>query len=79
MLKALLVQSMQEELTEDFIEENKHQVDWDFVSKYQVLSSLFIIKHLDLINLDKLSENKKMSISKSKLEALRVAKEMVFY
>ncbi len=72
------MQSIQEDLTEEFIEENKYQVDWDFISKYQDLSSLFIVKHLDLINLDKLSENKKMSISKSKLEALRMAKEMVF-
>jgi hypothetical protein len=78
MLKELVFQSMQEELTEEFIEENKKQVDWDLISKYQDLSYRFIIKHLDLINLKKLSENKKINMSKDKLETLKMAKIMVF-
>lgn len=78
MLKSFIVQSIKEDLTEEFIEENKYQVDWDFVSKYQGLSYRFIIKHLDLINLKKLSENTKVNMSKDKLETLRMAKSMVF-
>jgi hypothetical protein len=53
--------SSNEELSEDFIRQNKDKVDWIEICRYQILSKKFIIEFIDRIDFYYIFLNKNIS------------------
>ena len=53
--------SINQRLSEEFIEKHKDKVDWYFISRYQILSEEFIEKHKDKVNWNCISIYQKLS------------------
>lgn len=64
----LLSKIINNNLSEEYIENNKDKLSWGLISLYQVLSEDLINKYEDRINFDNLSNNKKISLSESFIE-----------
>ena len=70
--------SINQTLSENFIEKYQKELSWDLISKYQVLSENFIEKHKNKINFTKLLENKKILkkyIEENKKISLNIKKD----
>ena len=69
--------SINQKLSEKFIEKFQNKLDWYWVSKYQKLSEKFLYKNLDKISIKELKENEHLNFSNEFYDSLESIKKLV--